>query len=118
MAYSRFSTSAWFVLLSVPVVLYSQSADKNAELAQRQTQIDGVTRSNPKTEAAKLQTAVETLQELQTDTDRLNKLSQELKVELAINNPRLLSEESLKRNDEMEKLVKKIRLTMKKAAGK
>jgi hypothetical protein len=41
-----------------------------------------------------------------------------LKEALAAAKPELLSDESLKRNDEMEKLLKKIRSTMKKAAGR
>ena len=107
----------WFLLLWSPVLLQPQP-QKNDELSTRQTQNDAVVQQTRKSPAVRMKEAGATLQALQDDADRLNKLSQELKEALALNASNVLTDESLKRNDEMEKLVKRIKATMKRAAGR
>ena len=107
----------WLLLLLSPVLLQPQP-QKNDELSERQALNDAAVQQTRKTAAVRMREAAATLQGLQDDADRLNKLSQELKEALAVNASDVLTDESLKRNDEMEKLVKRIKSTMKRAAGK
>jgi hypothetical protein len=107
----------WFLLLLSPVLLQPQQ-QRNDELSNRQTLNDAAVQQTRKSAAVRMREAAEILQALQDDADRLNKLSQELKDALALNASNVLTDESLKRNDEMEKLVKRIKSTMKRAAGK
>ena len=66
---------------------------------------------------ARMQRALADLKSLNHQIDKLNKLSAELKIALASNDPDILSKDSLKRTDEIEKLAKNIRARMKKAAS-
>lgn len=117
--------SAWLILFLYPVLLWPQgrgaapppsapirTQDRQLEQDQRNVQNGDARHKTEEQQRA----AAESLKVLQDDADRLSKLSQELKLALTATNPELLSEDSLKRNDEMEKLIKKIKSTMKKAA--
>ncbi len=121
--------SKWLLLFLCPVLLWPQgrtaapapppitsSRDRQLEQDQRNAQNGEVLHDARHKTEEQQRAAAESLKALQDDVDRLTKLSQELKGALTATNPDLLSEDSLKRNDEMEKLVKKIKSTMKKAA--
>jgi hypothetical protein len=115
--------SRWLLLFLCPVLLWPQgrgAAPAASPPSNRDRQLDQDQRSAQTHQKSEEQqrAAVESLKTLQGDTEQLRKLAQALQESLAAGNPDVLSEESLKRNDEMEKLVKKIRTTMKKAAGR
>ena len=120
----------WLFLFLCPVLLWPQgrsspptappptSQQRQLDSDQRNAQNGEVLRDARHWSEEQQRAAIESLKALADDTERLKKLAQDLKEALTASNPELLSEESLKRNDEMEKLVKKIRSTMKKAAGR
>ena len=121
--------NAWLFLFLCPALLSPQgrssgqppsapisTRDKQLEQQQRNAQNGEVLHDARHRTEEQQRAAVESLKALQDDTERLKKLVQDLTEALTASNPELLSDESLKRNDEMEKLVKKIKTTMKKAA--
>ncbi len=120
--------SQWLFLLLCPALLWPQgrsspppapqpsSQQRQLESDQRNSQNNEVLHDARRKSEEQQRAAIESLKALTDDTDRLKKLVQELNEALAASNPELLSDDSLKRNDEMEKLVKKIKATMKKAA--
>ena len=118
----------WLFLLLCPALLWPQartaapappvtsSRDRQVEQDQRNAQNGEVLHDARHKTEEQQRAAAESLKVLQDDADRLTKLAQDLKTALTATNPELLSDDSLKRNDEMEKLIKKIKSTMKKAA--
>ena len=108
----------WFLLLS-PALLFPQlQQQRNDELSTRQTQNDAAVqqtsgKSQFLSDGQWRMTAIVRAQyhQLAADTERLHKLSGELKAELA--NPNVLSVGSMRKAEEIEKLAKRIRSRLK-----
>jgi len=100
----------WFLLLLTPLLLRPQ---RNDELSTRQTENDAaVQQTKGKRQLSsdgqwRMNEIVRAqYNQLAADTDRLHKLSGELKAELA--NPNVLSVGSMRKAEEIEKLAKRI----------